>query len=163
VAAAALTPNELIRALLRAPVDLLWNGGIGTFVKAKAETHAEVGDRSTDAVRVDAEELRCRVVAEGGNLGLTQRARIAFALHGGRLDRALEFLPDEETLAERRAAGHGLTAPEFAVLLSHTKIGLYDAVCACELPDDPALAFELERYFPTALRERFGSQLWRHP
>src|SRR5204863_9445467 len=76
---------ELIRALLRAPVDLLWNGGIGTFVKARAETHAEVGDRASDAVRIDAEELRCRVVAEGGNLGLTQRARVAYALRGGRV------------------------------------------------------------------------------
>src|SRR5207245_1193301 len=83
--AEALTPNELIRALLRAPVDLLWNGGIGTFVKATQESHAEVGDRASDGIRVDAEELRCRVVGEGGNLGLTQRARIAYALHGGRV------------------------------------------------------------------------------
>jgi glutamate dehydrogenase len=254
VDADALPPNELIRAVLRAPVDLLWNGGIGTFVKAKAESHAEVGDRSSDAIRVDAEELRCRVVGEGGNLGLTQRARIAFALRGGRvymdaidnsagvdcsdhevnikilldtivrdgdltekqrnellaemtdevgrlvlrdnyeqtqaiaasvtqagpmvavhqrylrsleqagrLDRALEFLPDDETLAERKAAGEGLTTPEFAIMLSYTKIALYDELLASDLPDDPALAGELERYFPTALHERFGAQLQRHP
>jgi glutamate dehydrogenase len=254
VEAKALTPNELIRALLRAPVDLLWNGGIGTFVKAKAETHAEVGDRASDAIRVDAEELRCRVVGEGGNLGLTQRARIAFALRGGRvlmdaidnsagvdcsdhevnikilldaivaegdltkkqrntllaemtdevgelvlrdnyeqtraistsvaqaasmvdvharyirsleqsgrLDRALEFLPDDETLTERKAAGQGLTAPEFAILLSYTKIALYEEVLASDLPDDGYLAAELEGYFPTALRQRFRRRLARHP
>src|SRR5207253_3479525 len=85
IEAETLTPNELIRALLRAPVDLLWNGGVGTFVKARQETHAEVGDRTSDAIRVDAEDLRCRVVGEGGNLGLTQRARIAYALRGGRV------------------------------------------------------------------------------
>ena len=85
IEAETLTPNELVRALLRAPVDLLWNGGIGTFVKAKQESHADVGDRASDAIRVDAEELRCRVVGEGGNLGLTQRARIAFASRGGRV------------------------------------------------------------------------------
>jgi glutamate dehydrogenase len=250
----ALAPNELIRALLRAPVDLLWNGGIGTFVKAKAETHAEVGDRTSDAIRVDAEELRSRVVGEGGNLGLTQRARIAYALGGGRvymdaidnsagvdcsdhevnikilldaivaegdltekqrnellvemtedvgrlvlrdnyeqtwainvaaaqaapmvdvharylrsleqagrLNRALEFLPDDEGLAERKAAGLGLTAPEFAILLACSKIALYDELLASEAPDEPAFAGELERYFPTALRKRFGPQLERHP
>jgi glutamate dehydrogenase len=79
----ALPPNELIRAVLQAPVDLLWNGGIGTFVKASSETHADVGDKTNDGVRVDATDLRCRVVAEGGNLGLTQRARIEFARRGG--------------------------------------------------------------------------------
>ena len=65
--------------MLRAPVDLLWNGGIGTYVKASTETHADVGDKANDAVRVDAAELRCRVVGEGGNLGFTQRARIEYA------------------------------------------------------------------------------------
>src|SRR5206468_702194 len=252
--AEALPPNELIRAMLRAPVDLLWNGGIGTFVKARSESHADVGDRSSDAIRVDSEELRCRVVGEGGNLGLTQRARIAFALRGGRvnmdaidnsagvdcsdhevnikilldaivaegdltekqrntllaemtdevgelvlrdnyeqtqaistsvaqaasmvdvharyirsleqagrLDRALEFLPDDDTLTERKAAGQGLTAPEFAILLSYTKIALYGELLASELPDDPDLAGELERYFPTAARQRFRTRLRRHP
>ena len=85
VEAESLTPNELIRAMLRAPVDLLWNGGIGTYVKARDERHADVGDKANDAVRVDAEELRCRVVGEGGNLGFTQRARVAYALGGGRI------------------------------------------------------------------------------
>ena len=78
-----VTPSQLIQALLRAPVDLLWNGGIGTYVKASTETHAEVGDRINDAVRVDATDLRCRVVGEGGNLGFTQLARVEYALGGG--------------------------------------------------------------------------------
>jgi glutamate dehydrogenase len=254
VEAENLTPNELIRALLRAPVDLLWNGGIGTFVKAKQESHAEVGDRPSDAIRVDAEKLRCRVVGEGGNLGLTQRARIAFASQGGRvlmdaidnsagvdcsdhevnikilldaivaegdltekqrnallaemtdevgdlvlrdnyeqtqaistsvaqaasmvdvharyirsleqagkLDPELEFLPDDETLTERKAAGQGLTAPEFAILLSYTKVALYEELLTSDLPDDPHLAAELERYFPVAVRQRFRTRLARHP
>jgi glutamate dehydrogenase len=79
----ALAPHELISAILRAPVDLLWNGGIGTYVKATAQSHADVGDKSNDAVRVDASELRAKVVGEGGNLGLTQEARIEYALGGG--------------------------------------------------------------------------------
>jgi glutamate dehydrogenase len=252
IEATTLTPNELIRGILRAPVDLLWNGGIGSFVKARAESHAEVGDRSSEAIRVNAEELRARVVGEGGNLGLTQRARIAYVLAGGRcymdaidnsagvdcsdhevnikilldtivregglsedernrllvqmtdeverlvlrdnslqtqalsiadaqsssmldvhsrylrhleqagrLDRALEFLPDDETLAERKAAGGGLVAPEFAVLLAYTKIGLYDDLLASDLPDDPD-AVELERYFPRELSQRFPDRLGRH-
>jgi glutamate dehydrogenase len=81
-----LTPAELIRSMLRAPVDLLWNGGIGTYVKATAESNADVGDKANDAVRVDAPELRCRVVGEGGNLGLTQRGRVEYALAGGRIN-----------------------------------------------------------------------------
>jgi glutamate dehydrogenase len=81
--AVAISPDELISAILRAPVDLLWNGGIGTYVKASHETHADAGDRSSDAVRVDAAELRARVVSEGGNLGFTQAARIEYALGGG--------------------------------------------------------------------------------
>jgi glutamate dehydrogenase len=79
----ALTPDQLISAVLRAPVDLLWNGGIGTYVKATGQTHADAGDRSNDAVRVDAAQLRARVVGEGGNLGLTQQARVEYALGGG--------------------------------------------------------------------------------
>jgi glutamate dehydrogenase len=79
----AMTPHELIHAILCAPVDLMWNGGIGTYVKASAETHADVGDKANDVLRADATELRCKVVGEGGNLGLTQRARIEFALGGG--------------------------------------------------------------------------------
>jgi glutamate dehydrogenase len=254
VDAESLTPNEAIRALLRAPVDLLWNGGIGTYVKAREERHAEVGDKANDAVRVDAEELQCRVVGEGGNLGFTQLGRIAYALGGGRifmdaidnsagvdcsdhevnikillnaivaegdltekqrnallvemqdevaalvlrdnyeqaqaisrsaalaasmlevheryirtleqagvLNRGLEFLPSDEVLAERKTAGRGLTTPEFAILLSYSKIALSQELLASELPEDPYLSAELERYFPTLLRERFQQQLHRHP
>jgi glutamate dehydrogenase len=250
----ALTPNEVIRALLLAPVDLLWNGGIGTYVKARDERHADVGDKANDAVRVDAEELRCRVVGEGGNLGFTQLGRIAYALRGGRifmdaidnsagvdcsdhevnikillnaivaegdltekqrnallaemqdevaalvlrdnyeqaqaisrsaalaasmlevheryirtleqsgaLNRALEFLPSDDVLGERKADGRGLTTPEFAIMLSYSKIALSQELLASDLPEDPYLAAELESYFPTLLRERFREQLHRHP
>jgi glutamate dehydrogenase len=76
--------ETMVRTILRAPVDLLWNGGIGTYVKSAAERHADVGDSANDAVRIDAPELRCRVIGEGGNLGMTQRARIDFSLAGGR-------------------------------------------------------------------------------
>lgn len=79
-----LTPTELIHAILKAPVDLLWNGGIGTYVKASSESHADVGDKANDALRVNGSELRCKVIGEGGNLGVTQLGRIEYALHGGR-------------------------------------------------------------------------------
>lgn len=82
----AMTPAELMRAILLAPVDLLWNGGIGTYVKGSTETHADAGDKANDAIRVDGGELRVRCVGEGGNLGLTQRGRIEFANNGGRVN-----------------------------------------------------------------------------
>ncbi|MGH8558360.1 MAG: NAD-glutamate dehydrogenase [Methylococcales bacterium] len=81
-----VTPNQLIRIILCAPVDLLWNGGIGTYVKASHETHNEVTDRSNDQVRVDARDLRCKLAGEGGNLGFTQEGRLEFAAHGGRIN-----------------------------------------------------------------------------
>ena len=77
------TPTALINAILKAPVDLLWNGGIGTYVKSSSESHAQVGDKANDALRVDGKELRCRVVGEGGNLGMTQLGRVEYALQGG--------------------------------------------------------------------------------
>jgi len=249
-----LTPAELIRKLLSAPVDLLWFGGIGTFVKARQERHVEVGDRANDALRVDAEELRAKVVGEGANLGVTQRGRVAYALAGGhidtdaidnsagvdtsdhevnlkilidhaiavgalaaddrepllhrmtddvaalvlrdnylqgealsvaearggaaldrqvrlirdleragRLDRALEFLPDDETLAARAAEHRGLVRPELAVLLAYAKMALDDELLASELPDAPELAGELRDYFPAALRDRLGTLVPTHP
>ncbi|SNR25446.1 NAD-glutamate dehydrogenase [Blastococcus mobilis] len=254
VTAEFLTPDELIRAILRAPVDLLWNGGVGTYVKASAETHAEVGDKRNDQVRVDAGQLRCRVVGEGGNLGVTQRGRVEFALGGGRintdaidnsagvdcsdhevnikilldrvaadgdltgkqrdallaemtdevgelvlgdnaaqtralynaeaqaramldvhvrylsalersgrLNRALEFLPTDDELAERAAAGGGLVMPEFAVLLAYSKIWISDELLASDLPDDAFLSAELADYFPTAIRDRYADRLADHP
>jgi len=86
VSVASMTPAELLRAILLAPVDLLWNGGIGTYVKASGETNSEVGDKANDAIRVNGSQLRCRVVGEGGNLGLTQRGRVEYALAGGRVN-----------------------------------------------------------------------------
>ncbi|MGB3681820.1 MAG: NAD-glutamate dehydrogenase [Rubrobacteraceae bacterium] len=248
-----LPPNDVIKALLKAPVELFWNGGIGTYVKAGHETHAEAGDKSSDTVRVDGDELRCSVVGEGGNLGFTQPGRIEYALNGGkinmdaidnsagvdcsdhevnikilldsvvgsqdmtlkqrdellaemtdevaklvlrnnygqaqalsnavaqsasmaevharyinaledsgRLNRALEFLPTGEQIADRKSQGGGLVAPEFAILLSHTKIMLYDELLDSDVPEDPYLSGELERYFPTPLRERFREQMEDH-
>ncbi|MEV2266999.1 NAD-glutamate dehydrogenase [Nonomuraea africana] len=250
----ALQPNELISAILRAPVDLLWNGGIGTYVKASSESNADVGDKANDALRVNAADLRCKVIGEGGNLGFTQLARIEFALNGGlvntdfidnsagvdtsdhevnikilldqvvrdgeltdkqrnqvftsmtdevadlvlrdnyaqnvvlaaaraqapemlhiharylrRLEREglvnrdLEFLPSDKTLAERRQAGIGLTAPEFSVLLAYTKLVVDAEVLGSDLPDDPYLASWLVSYFPSALRERFRTYMDAHP
>ncbi len=250
---ARLPPNELIRAILRARVDLLWSGGIGTFVKASHETHAEVGDRSNDGIRVDGRELGCAVVGEGGNLGLTQLGRIEFAASGGRvntdfvdnsggvdcsdhevnikilldhvvangdmtlkqrnqllarmadevcehvlehnrhralaislleaqapqlldeqsrfmhalereglLDRALEYLPNDETLAERQSDGQGLLRPEISVLLAYTAIVLYQELLASDIADDRYFAHELRDYFPQPLRERFGDEMQHH-
>lgn len=249
----SFTPNELISVILRAPVDLLWNGGIGTYVKATIETHAEVGDRANDGLRVNGAELRCRMVGEGGNLGFTQRGRVEYALNGGLvntdaidnsagvdcsdhevnikillgaavqqgtltlaerdvvlaemtdevgelvlddnraqtlaltiarrqavpmvnvhsrylnlleadgwLNRALEFLPTDRHIAERQAAGAGLTTPEFAVLLAYTKTSDITELTRSDLPDDPYVEPELVRYFPTQLRDRFADQLRSH-
>lgn len=81
-----MTPADLVHAILRAPVDLLWNGGIGTYVKASRESHADVGDKANDAIRVDGRDLQARVVGEGGNLGLTQLGRVEAAMHGVRVN-----------------------------------------------------------------------------
>jgi len=250
----ALTPTELVNAILKAPVDLIYNGGIGTYVKAAGETHAQVGDRANDALRVNGRELCCKVFAEGGNLGCTQLGRIEFAANGGRiftdaidnsagvdtsdhevnikillglpilegeltekqrnallaemtdevaslvlrdnvfqtqvlsvtgriapqlldaqarfmqflekrgrLNRAIEFLPSDEEIAERRANGRGLTTPEHAVLLAYGKIWLYDELLASALPDDPWVATALLRYFPGALETTYAHYMTRHP
>ena len=84
--AKAPTPGELVALILKAPVDLLWNGGIGTYVKSGRETHGDVGDRANDTVRIDGGDLRCRIVGEGGNLGFTQLGRIEYAARGGRVN-----------------------------------------------------------------------------
>jgi len=245
---AVLSPDELISAILTAPVDLLWNGGIGTYVKASQETHADAGDRSNDAVRVDATALRARVVAEGGNLGLTQAARIEYALGGGlvntdfidnsagvdtsdhevnikillagalgpdernrllhemtdevaahvlrhndgqnmalaaaryqaprllhvharylrklargkQLSLESDVLPTSTEIAARRSAGAGLTTPELALLLAHTKIAAGQQVLASSLPDDPYLPAVLAGYFPAPLRARFADRMSAH-
>jgi glutamate dehydrogenase len=86
IEATECTPDELISAVLRAPVDLLWNGGVGTYVRSDYETDADAQDKANDRVRITASQLSCKVIGEGGNLGLTQQARVAFALRGGRVN-----------------------------------------------------------------------------
>jgi glutamate dehydrogenase len=253
VQADSLTPAELIRAVLKAKTDLLWFGGIGTFVRSSTETDSDVGDRANDQLRITAAELGASVVAEGANLGLTQRARIEFALRGGRintdfidnsagvnssdqevnikialgpatrtgrlaaearkallasmtedvaaaclrnnyqqslalslaerrsvrelpdyvrlmrtleqkrlLDRALEALPSDAELEERRRARRGLTRPELAVLLSYAKIALFHELLDSQVPDEPQLESWLTSYFPPLLRERFLEDIKHH-
>lgn len=78
-----LTPNDLIKVILKAPIDLLWNGGIGTYIKSSRESNSDVGDRANDPLRINGKEVRAKIIAEGGNLGVTQLGRIEFALNGG--------------------------------------------------------------------------------
>ena len=254
ISATAMTPTELVNAILKAEVDLLYNGGIGTYVKSALESHAQVGDRANDALRVNGRDLRCKVVGEGGNLGCTQLGRVEFALRGGRiytdaidnsagvdtsdhevnikilvglpiadgeltekqrnvllaemtddvaalvlrdnyfqsqalsvmnriapqlldaqqrfiqflertnrLNRAIEFLPSDDDIADRRARGIGMTTPEGAVLLAYSKIWLYDELLASDLPDDPWVETALLRYFPALLRDRYAGYMPRHP
>src|SRR5262249_54039779 len=86
VTKAKWSPDDLMRAILLAPVDLLWNGGIGTYVKAEDESHEQVGDRANNALRVNGKDLRCKIVGEGGNLGFTQKGRIEYARVNGRIN-----------------------------------------------------------------------------
>ncbi|RQO55411.1 NAD-glutamate dehydrogenase [Paucibacter sp. KBW04] len=254
ITADRLAPNELLSAILKAPVDLLYNGGIGTYIKAASEVHAEVGDRANDGLRINGAELRCKVVGEGGNLGCTQRGRVEAALAGvrintdaidnsagvdtsdhevnikillglamgdgemtlkqrntllpqmtdevaalvlrdnyfqtqalsiagrqgvamleqqarfirflerkGQLNRAIEFLPSDEQIAERKARGVGLTSPELAVLLAYSKMWLSDELMASDLPEDGWIGTAVERYFPAQLREKYAGYIPRHP
>jgi glutamate dehydrogenase len=107
MASAAAPPNEIIRAILRMKVDLLWNGGIGTYVKATLETNGEVGDRSNDAVRINGAEVRARVIGEGGNLGLSQRGRIECAL----ARRRSEYQDTAESVSRRETPDDGAAQP----------------------------------------------------
>ncbi len=248
-----VTPNELIRAMLLADVDLLWFGGIGTYIKSSDESNGEVGDRVNDPLRINGREVRAKVLGEGANLGVTQLGRIEYALAGGRintdfidnsagvassdfevnikillnevvadgkldmaarnkllssmtkdvaahvlmdnyrqsmalshaealapsmlgeagrfiralerageLDRAVEFLPDDEGLEERRARKQGLTRPELAVLLAYSKMTLYSDLLESDVPDDPWLVRDIGLYFPKALTEKYGDYLERH-
>ncbi len=247
------TPQQVIVAILKLPVDLLWNGGIGTYVKASWEANSAIGDRSNDAVRVDGRDLRCKVVGEGGNLGLSQSGRIEYALAGGRLntdfvdnsggvdcsdhevnikilldvvqrrtqlttparnrlladmtdevgalvlrdnylqsqalslletvaaerlgehahfirsleldgvlDRALEFLPSGEDIEDRRRTGRGLTRPELSIVLSYAKIALNSQLIRSDVPEDPYLGLELDRYFPDRIAKRYAALLGEH-
>jgi glutamate dehydrogenase len=247
------TPNELMNALLKAPVDLLWFGGIGTYVKATAQSNAEAGDRANDAIRVNGAQIRAKVIGEGANLGCTQLGRVEYAQAGGRintdaidnsagvdtsdhevnlkillsgplrrgelsaeardklladmtddvaahvlqdnydqtlvlsvaesratkdldahgrfmrelegrgrLDRAVEFLPDDAQLRARLQADKGLTRPELAVLLAYAKLDLKDELLASALPDDPHFTTELASYFPDAAAKQFRGELTNH-
>lgn len=249
----SIAPNDLIRAILKSPVDLLWNGGIGTFVKASHESNLDVGDRANDAIRVNANELTCRVVGEGGNLGFTQLARIEYELHGGRintdfidnsggvdcsdhevnikillngimakeemtlkqrnkllatmtnditklvlhnnyrqaraisigalqsinyislyirfindkakqnkLNRHLEFLPEDNVILERKASGKGFTRPEIAVLSAYSKIFLKEEILQSDLPNDPFLTHYLAQAFPELLYKRYPTEMPHH-
>jgi glutamate dehydrogenase len=241
----SMTPVDLMRAILKAPADLLYFGGIGTYVKASSETNADAGDRASDALRIDAIDVRAKVVGEGANLGFTQKGRIEAALAGrkintdaldnsagvdtsdhevnikiaigktndresllfamtdevaglvlrhnyqqsqaismaeaqaaeehdrmerfmrslerqGRLDRAVEFLPDTAAMRARGQSRQYLTRPELSVLLAYAKIDLTDEILDSDLPDDPLLEGELLRYFPSTLQQRFGPQIHEH-
>lgn len=251
--AGSMTPNELINALLKAQVDLLWFGGIGTYVKGATETSADVGDRANDAIRVNGSDLNCRVVGEGGNLGMTQLGRIEFGRKGGmcytdavdnsagvdcsdhevnikillgaimdegeltekqrnrllsdmtdevaelvlrdnymqtqslsasnsaspqllepyarmmhdmeragRLNRAIEFLPDDEEIAKLMQEGKGLTRPELSVMLAYAKLGLYDDILASDLVDDAYFENDLLTYFPTPLQKKYSAYIKKH-
>jgi len=253
ISASHLPPNELIRAMLRAPVDLLWNGGIGTYVKAMSETHTEVGDKANDPLRINGCEVQARVVGEGGNLGLSQLGRVEYALHGGglntdfidnsggvdcsdhevnikillndivargdmtlkqrnqllesmtedvsalvltnnyrqtqaisvvasdaakrmseyrrfiehleslgKLDRAIEFLPDNDALAERVASGKGLTRPELSLLISYSKADLKEALLNSTVIDDEYLVGEIYTAFPQALVDAYPEEIKQH-
>jgi glutamate dehydrogenase len=142
------TPNDVIRAILRAPVDLLWNGGIGTVVKASDETDADAADRASDAIRVDARQLRARVVGEGGNLGFTRRARVEYSENGGRIN--ADFIDnsagvdssDHEVnlkillgLAERRGEMTRAQRDELLVAVTDDVVGhvLYDSFLQAQI------------------------------
>jgi glutamate dehydrogenase len=145
----AMTPAELIRAILLAPVDLLWNGGIGTYVKASSESHAEVGDKANDPIRVNGSQLRCRVVGEGGNLGLTQRGRVEYALAGAGGLINTDFIDnsagvdcsDREVNIKILLAGAGLAGPERDALLME----MTDEVASLVLRDNYDQAWALGR------------------
>ena len=171
---AGLSPDQLISAILAAPVDLLWNGGIGTYVKASTQSDAEVGDRSNDALRVDAAELRAKVVGEGGNLGLTQEARIEYALAGGLVNTDfidnsagvdtsdhevnIKILLDREvrdgalSQADRNALLHEMTDEVGALVLAHN-YAQNRALAASRAQDVPMLHVHA-RYIRKLERDR---------
>ena len=145
-----ITPDEVVSAILRAPVDLLWNGGIGTFVKASTESHADVGDRANDSVRIDADQLRCTVVAEGGNLGLTQAARVEFALAGGHvftdaIDNSAGVDCSDHEVNIKILLRQAIEAGRLADAARDTLLGeMTDEVAALVLADNEAQANALE-------------------
>nr|WP_269453853.1 NAD-glutamate dehydrogenase [Pseudoclavibacter sp. 13-3] len=155
-APAALTPNELIKAVLTAPADLLYNGGIGTYVKGSGESDAEIGDRANDAIRVDGRDLRVRVVGEGGNLGFSQAGRVEAAEHGIRLNTdAIDNSAGVDTsdrevnlkilLASPQADGHVLTFDERNELLASMTDEVAHLVLTDNYRQNRALGLERDR------------------
>ena len=248
-----MVPNELIRAILKAPVDMIWNGGIGTYIKSSHEKNNDVDDRSNDNLRINAKNVSARVICEGGNLGVTQLGRIEFESKGGKINtdfidnsagvdcsdhevnikillnqivasgdmtekqrnqllasmtdevaqlvlkdnylqnkaislasyltvqdlnlnirflntleqkgkinRVLEFLPDDNELLERRAAGMGLTRPELSILFAYSKNILKAKIKKSMLAKDSYLSQYVSYAFPRPLRQRFVNQMKDH-
>jgi glutamate dehydrogenase len=158
-----MTPNELIRAILRAPVDLLWNGGIGTYVKSFIESNSQIGDKANDNLRINGKELMCKVVGEGGNLGFTQLGRIEYAQNGGCIN----------TDAIDNSAGVDCSDHEvnlkiaFAPMIAEKKISLEernavlnemsDEVCELVLKDN-----RLQTQILSIEAEQAKDQIWEH-
>ena len=253
VSEASLSPFELLRAIVKMDVELFWFGGIGTYIRGPLETDADAGDRANDPIRIEAAELRAKVIGEGANLGMTQRARIAYNKQGGRcnsdavdnsagvnssdvevnikialgaavragkltiparnklleemtddvaelvlrnnyqqtlsisltklagitdfdnqtrymqelearglLDRAVEDLPNDTQLEERRHDGDLLTRAEIGVVMAYAKITLFDDLIDSKVPDDPYLESELFRYFPPQMQKKYATEIKGH-
>lgn len=249
----ALTPDELIQAILKAPVDLFYYGGIGTYVKASSEKNSEVGDRTNDECRINANELRARVIGEGGNLGITQLGRIEYAMLGGNiftdfvdnsggvdcsdhevnvkillnqvmadgklneesrvkmlqamredvarlvlddnykqaealalsasrashyagiyqqcikeleefgdLNRAIEFLPDDKLILDRKASEQEITTPELAILFEYTKIYIKQEILKSHLPENPYFITLAEDMFPPLIKKEYPDYIAKH-
>ncbi|MBX3486859.1 MAG: NAD-glutamate dehydrogenase [Candidatus Paracaedibacteraceae bacterium] len=247
-----ITPDELMRAILQAEVDLLWFGGIGTYIKSKHESNADVGDVTNATIRIDGGQIRARVVGEGANLGMTQLGRVDYAIRGGRLNtdaidnsagvdcsdhevnikilfssmkkplnrekrneilvemtqtvadlvlkdnyqqtqilsvmhaagkdglsqyqnlikileneihlnRALEYLPDDEIFERRRSKDQGMTRPELAILLAYSKISLYNKIMESTLADQDFYLENLIGYFPDLMQKKFKEDILNHP
>ena len=250
----SMAPNDLLQAILKMKTDLLWNGGIGTYVKGAKESHLEVGDRANDALRINGCELQAKVVGEGGNLGLTQLGRIESAVNGcrlnadsvdnvggvdcsdnevnikillnglvqsqdltvkqrnqllydmtdqvseivltdcyrqthslsitamrgasqlkeqtrfihemertGKLNRAMEFIPNDDEIAERLAQGQGLTRPELSVLLAYSKMVLKEDLVCPQITNNSFHNRLLVSAFPQQVQEKYKEQMQQHP
>ena len=247
-----VNPSELIKLILMAPVDLIWNGGIGTYIKADYELNSDAGDKTNDNVRINASQVRSRVIGEGGNLGITQKGRMVFAQKNGLINadwidnsggvacsdrevnikillnglvnrglltlkdrnrllrnmtrevsalviqdnyrqvraitntehqsrnrlgwyielidgleqkgfsRKQENIPARTDLEARTSSNTGLTRPEIAVILSHTKTTIFQEILNSALPDEPYLDGMLTRYFPRQLQEKYTKQIKDH-
>jgi glutamate dehydrogenase len=249
-----LSPDDLIKCLLKAPIDLIWNGGIGTYVKATTESHLEIGDKSNDMLRCNGKDVRAKVVAEGGNLGVSQKGRIEYSMnHGhintdfidnsagvdcsdhevnikialnqavysgklslnernrllsemtseveelvlmdnhkqtqaitimqlspslnievfsqliksleeeGLLDRYVEFLPDKAEITRRILNKEQMTRPELAVLLSYSKMSVYNELIKSDLTNDRYFEPYLINYFPKLMQKDFRKEIISHP